>query len=270
MNSAILFENKLEMESFGVSHSHWEKTLVNDFFRGYQQTSFGYIIKGCVELYTHRGHMHLTEGTLFLVPEKMRYRSEWHGSPEIEYISVHSRSRRFTVSGEDYQLQAIPEYSGEQTEALFRQIFSLCESGTRADKTRALGLYCIFFADVLPCLEKTERSRMHPALSDAMTFMSEHFRRDFSMDELAEFCRISVSRLHHLFAEELHTTPLRRRSEMRVEWAVRELIGSGKTIEKIAEEAGFSSAIYFREIFKNITGMTPSAYRSEAIRTKDI
>ena len=41
-------------------------------------------------------------------------------------------------------------------------------------------------------------------------------------------------------------------------------------LEKIAEEAGFSSAIYFREVFKAVTGTTPTAYRSEAILTKGI
>lgn len=270
MNSAVWFENKLEMDSFGVSHSRWENSYICDLFRGYAQTSFGYIIKGTVDLYTRSDCLRLSAGTLFLVPEKMRYRSEWHGSPDIEYISLHSKSSRFAVSGEEYQLQAVPEFSCTQTEQLFRQIFTLCQSGTRADKTRALGLYCIFFADVLPYLEKTERSRMNPALSDALTFMREHFRRNFSIQELAEKCKISVSRLHHLFAEELHTTPVRYRNELRINWAARELIYTAEPIEKIAELAGFSSTIYFREVFKAITGTTPTAYRSETIQTKEI
>ena len=270
MNSAERIDNLLEMDRFGVSHSRWENTYICDVFRGYEQTSFGYIIKGSVDLYTRSGCTHLSEGTLFLVPEKMRYRSEWHGSPEIEYISLHSRSSRLSVSVEDYRMQAIPAFSKPETEALFRQIYALCESGTRSDRIRALGLYCIFFADVLPYLEKTERSRMNPALSDALSFMRGNFRRNFSMEEMASRCKISVSRLHHLFAEELHTTPVHYRSELRINWAIRELERSDKPIEKIAEEAGFSSAIYFREVFKAATGTTPTAYRSEAILTKGI
>jgi len=271
MNSAERIDNLLEMGSFGVSLSRWENSHIGHTFHScYQATSFGYIVKGCVDLYTRSDCMRLQAGTLFLVPEKMRYRSEWHGSPEIEYISLHSRSSRFAIPGEEYRMQAIPQFSCVQTEQLFRQIFALGKSAAQADRIRALGLYCIFFADVLPYLEKTERSRMNPALSDALSFMRDNFRRSFSMDELAAHCKISVSRLHHLFAEELHTTPVRYRSELRINWAARELEWSDKSIEKIAEEAGFSSAIYFREVFKAVTGTTPTAYRSEAILTKGI
>jgi len=270
MNSVVLFENLMEMDSVAVSYSRWEKTHICDNFIGYHQTSFGYIVKGNVDLYTRSGCLHLTAGTLFLVPEKMRYRSEWYGSPEIEYISVHSKSRQFSVIGEEYQLQAIPAFSNESTEQLFRNIYSLCEAGTQADKTRALGLYFIFLADVIPYLKKTERARINPALSKAMTFMSNNYNRNFSMEELAEFCGISVSNLHHLFAKEFHTTPVRYRSELRIEWAAKMLVRTRMSIERIAEEVGFSSTIYFREVFKSITGMTPTAYRNETINAKDI
>jgi transcriptional regulator GlxA family with amidase domain len=167
-------------------------------------------------------------------------------------------------------MQAIPAFSNPETQMLFRQIYALCESGTRSDRIRALGLYCLFFADVLPYLEKTEHVRMHPALSDALSFMRGNFRRDFSMEELAAYCRISTSRLHHLFSEELQTTPSRYRNELRIEWAARELRIKGASIEQIAEEAGFSSAIYFREVFKSVTGTTPTAYRSDANRSDGI
>jgi len=265
MNSAVVLTNTLEMESIDVSHSRWENSYINDSFRGYPQTSFGYIVKGNVDLYTRSECLHLSEGTLFLVPEKMRYRSEWHGSPEIEYFSIHSRSRSFVISGEHYQLQAVPDFSGEKTETLFRRIYALYESGTQADRIRALGLYCIFFADVLPYLQKTELSKMHPALSDALSFIRVNFRRDFTVHEMADYCNISVSHLHHLFTEELHTTPIRCRNKIRIDWAVQELTRTTCTIDQIAEACGFSSTIYFREIFKSFTGRTPTAYRREAV-----
>lgn len=265
MNSAVVLTNTLEMESIDVSHSRWENSYINDSFRGYPQTSFGYIVKGTVDLYTRSECLHLSAGTLFLVPEKMRYRSEWHGSPEIEYFSIHSRSRSFIISEERYQLQTVPAFSGSETEMLFRRIYALYESGTQADRIRALGLYCIFFADVLPYLQKSEPSKMHPVLSDALSFLWGNFRRNFTVEELAAYCNISVSHLHHLFIEELHTTPIRYRNKIRIDWAVQELTRTTQTIDQIAEACGFSSTIYFREIFKSFTGRSPTAYRRETV-----
>lgn len=48
---------------------------------------------------------------------------------------------------------------------------------------------------------------------------------------------------------------------MRVIRASRALHLSDDPIDTIAERNGFHSAAYFRETFKQITGMTPSEYR---------
>lgn len=36
-----------------------------------------------------------------------------------------------------------------------------------------------------------------------------------------------------------------------------------RTIEKIAEECGYTGAKYFREQFKRLTGLSPQAYRAK-------
>ena len=51
MNSTERIDNLLEMGSFGVSLSRWENSHVGHTFHiCYQATSFGYIVKGCVDL----------------------------------------------------------------------------------------------------------------------------------------------------------------------------------------------------------------------------
>ena len=48
---------------------------------------------------------------------------------------------------------------------------------------------------------------------------------------------------------------------MRVERAAEELRRTDRTIDEIAERCGYNSPAYFREIFREITGMTPAEYR---------
>ena len=48
---------------------------------------------------------------------------------------------------------------------------------------------------------------------------------------------------------------------VRVEYAYKELVNTGQSINKIAESCGFDSIHYFSYTFKKNMGMTPSDYR---------
>lgn len=51
---------------------------------------------------------------------------------------------------------------------------------------------------------------------------------------------------------------------LRIERAKRLLAENERTIEKIAEECGYTGAKYFREQFKRpLTGLPPQAYRAK-------
>ena len=71
---------------------------------------------------------------------------------------------------------------------------------------------------------------------------------------------MSESTLYHLFRRYLGTTPVNYRNELRIERSL-ELLESGMSVERTAEEVGFNSSVYFRSVFMNSTGMTPSEYR---------
>jgi YesN/AraC family two-component response regulator len=43
--------------------------------------------------------------------------------------------------------------------------------------------------------------------------------------------------------------------------ATKKLISSTMNINEISEDCGFSDTVYFRRIFKKITGLTPAKYR---------
>ena len=84
------------------------------------------------------------------------------------------------------------------------------------------------------------------------------------MGTLAAAACISESRLFHLFREELGTTPVKFRNEIRAERAAQALRSGTASIDEIAMTHGFHSTVYFRETFKRVTGMTPSEYRTMA------
>ena len=85
-----------------------------------------------------------------------------------------------------------------------------------------------------------------------------------SMDELANIACISKDYLTRLFKKELQTTPLNYVNKKRIQKAQLRIATETATIKEIAYQLGFNELCYFCRVFKNITGLTPVAYRNKS------
>jgi AraC-like DNA-binding protein len=98
-------------------------------------------------------------------------------------------------------------------------------------------------------------------LDAALDYIEKNYRENFSIADLSCICFVSESRLHHIFTEKLGITPIKYRNQIRVERAAHDLRTTSLSIEAIAEKHGFNSPTYFRETFKDYTGLTPTEHR---------
>lgn len=83
----------------------------------------------------------------------------------------------------------------------------------------------------------------------------------FSLGKLAHECSLSVSRLSHLFSEQMGTSPQQYHEKIRLQWAAELLRSSGLPVNEIAAEIGYVNAFYFSARFKNAYGKSPLSYR---------
>lgn len=88
-------------------------------------------------------------------------------------------------------------------------------------------------------------------------------QKDFSLSQISFDLKISERLLSNYFNNELNITFSEWRKNLRIEYVCK-LIEDGEsetlTIEAIASNAGFVSRSKFNEAFKEIKGLTPSAY----------
>jgi AraC-like DNA-binding protein len=87
--------------------------------------------------------------------------------------------------------------------------------------------------------------------------------------ELAEQFNTSRRSLLRLFKATTGTSPSRYIEETKLDNAKTLLATSKMTIKQIAYEAGYSTASYFSTKFRQLTGLTPSAFRRRARRQDD-
>ncbi|MCM1132313.1 MAG: response regulator [Ruminococcus flavefaciens] len=99
-------------------------------------------------------------------------------------------------------------------------------------------------------------------VNQVSVYCSEHYTEPFTVDDIADAQGYSKDYFSKLFKHHFGITFHDFHSKLKIGYAV-ELIRTGnyKTYE-ISDMLGYSSVDYFTKIFKEITGVTPSKYKS--------
>ena len=103
--------------------------------------------------------------------------------------------------------------------------------------------------------------RYSPTLLMVLSFINRNYTTDLSLTQLAEYAYTNASVLSSEFNDEVGMSLSEYVTGLRVLKAQELLRRTDMTVSEIAKASGFSSAKYFREIFKKQTGMSPQQCR---------
>ena len=110
-----------------------------------------------------------------------------------------------------------------------------------------------------PVPRSTQRDRLSPLLE----WLGTHLHETHSLDTLAERALMSRRTFTRRFREATGTTVGQWLQNQRLALAQRLLETSDQSIEAIAGEAGFGSAVSLRQHFAAMLNTSPSAYRRQ-------
>lgn len=98
------------------------------------------------------------------------------------------------------------------------------------------------------------------AVSRAIEFVHENYKRNFKSEELAAYCSLSESHLRKKFLTEVGMTVWEYRDALRFKLA-REMLQSGLcSVKETAYELGFCDVYYFTKFFLKRAGTTPGKF----------
>lgn len=100
-------------------------------------------------------------------------------------------------------------------------------------------------------------------LKPAIDLIRYNYAEPLTLAVIAYAANMSVSRLAHLFAEQMGTTVIDYLNTIRIDHAKRLLKTTDTTCTRIAYTVGFNSPAYFARVFKKHTGQTPNEYRNK-------
>ncbi len=103
----------------------------------------------------------------------------------------------------------------------------------------------------------------------ALDFIEDNYSEPISLGDVAKAAHLSISRLSHVFREQMDMTTVDYVNLVRINHAKRLLISTSKNCTEICFEVGFNNQSYFTRTFKNLVGMTPLKFRHDNRRSKD-
>ena len=95
-----------------------------------------------------------------------------------------------------------------------------------------------------------------------MEYIEAHFEHTLSVPDMARQNNMSVSNFYLLFKKYMNVSPVEYRNIIRVKHAMF-ILESNKniSIEVLSQMLGYDSVVYFRRVFKKVTGKTPTEYK---------
>ena len=122
--------------------------------------------------------------------------------------------------------------------------------------------------DFIELVYSEQDSQKVTQLKPAVEYIEANFRRAITLAEIAKATHLSVSRLAHLFKEQIGVTIVDYITDVRIEWAKELLLTTNKSCTEICFESGYNNQSYFTRTFKENVGMTPRHFREQNRRAK--
>ena len=229
--------------------------------------NFLFMLDGNGEILTEKETIPLKRGDILFIPKGTTYKSVWKPNPVVHFHSIH-----FNFSPPVNPFENINVPIQKITSLDFNTAYSLVETVHKNQYERnqnsffALSSFLSLCGNLFKELRFEERKRLLGSIQPALDYLQKNYTQQCTVENLAELCFLSPSRFYYLFQKETGETPIHYKNRLTVEACAQKLIeNQSVSVEEIASAHGFESAVYFRRLFKKLTGKTPTEYRKQEL-----
>ncbi|WP_145046658.1 AraC family transcriptional regulator [Paenibacillus xylanexedens] len=207
--------------------------------------------------------LHASKGMCldFLAKNRMEIHMLSYSSPESE--ESNSKSSQTFTHTDSLQVSfgfepAYPLPLFEIMQLIYKQWNGL----QSADRIRTKALFYQWLAEMLKQMQEYRKSRTKlDRVEQAVHYLTRHYGEALDMKQVAEMLDCSPRYLNKLFQLQLNTSPIRVLSQIRMEQAMKLLVGTKGTLQEIAERVGYENGYTLSRYFKKHYGVSPAFYR---------
>ncbi|HOV77100.1 MAG TPA: AraC family transcriptional regulator, partial [Sedimentisphaerales bacterium] len=122
--------------------------------------------------------------------------------------------------------------------------------------------------EFLELVYSSRDARKMTQIRPAIEYIDAHFDQAITLAQIARASHLSVSRLAHLFKEQMGVTVIDYVTSVRIERAKALLLDTDRSCTEIGFLAGYNNPSYFTRTFRRFTGMTPRQFRAQNRRPR--
>lgn len=97
----------------------------------------------------------------------------------------------------------------------------------------------------------------------AVNYIDANYNKPITLADVAKASHLSVSRLAHVFKEQMGITIIDYLTSVRIERAKQLLLATNQNCTEICFEVGYNNQSYFTRTFKGLVGITPRKFRAQ-------
>ena len=116
----------------------------------------------------------------------------------------------------------------------------------------------------------SQDARKVTQIRPAINYIDANYDKPISLADIARISHLSVSRLAHIFKEQMGITIIDYLTSVRIERAKQLLLATGQSCTEICFQVGYNNQSYFSRTFKELVGMTPRQFRARNQRREKI
>ena len=236
--------------------------------------SIAFCVEGTADYLSLGKRFTLTGGDILFIPQGGTYISEWT-SDRGRLIAAHflysPRGIKYSVSkvsGKEALLDSFTRMLSDWQTIRDKTDVSLKLGAASSDLQNLsvilhmTGTWNIIMSEIIPELEAIPLPAPDPRVDTAMNYISAHMCERITISDIASAVCVSPSHLHAIFRNNLGISPIEYKLRLQIDEAQCLLIACPNlTVGEISDRLGFASDIYFRKVFRNQTGMSPTAFR---------
>jgi len=108
----------------------------------------------------------------------------------------------------------------------------------------------------------SQDARKVSQIRPAINYIDANYNKPITLADVAKASHLSISRLAHIFKEQMGITIIDYLTSVRIERAKQLLLATDQNCTKICFQVGYNNQSYFTRTFKGLVGMTPRQFKS--------
>jgi AraC-like DNA-binding protein len=233
--------------------------------RFHKQVECLFVLEGEMEVSLDGESYRLREGDLYLMfPNLLHARSP----ADAKFYCLIANGEIFSAYADvlAHQKPACPVLRKNELPAcvpfLLKELYRIqkSEEHTYTPAVTA-GFLNALLGELLGSFSMVPRDSDNDLVQRLMLFIYQNYTREITLDDVARNLNYSKYYISHIIAETFHCNFRPLINSYRISMAQHLLLSTPKSVNAIASECGFRNQSSFNRIFRDLCGVTPTAYR---------